>query len=849
MDHGISEAELNQLEEIVVSKVQQRTPPRMNEDTFIAKTFRGHDMSGSGFVDFEKFKRALLPFSSGISDQDLMAIFNRYAQEGQLHYKSFAMDFVSGVRRLPGSLPEGGGEAWESVEDTLMRIKVFLYSQGPVGVIALATAFRNADYQNARSLSFDAFASVMFSFFADTPCHLQDQHVEQVFQVFRQPYAPDQISYDEVFLALKEEPSADRRAAIRGAFRRLDPHSEGLVDINHMLKSFNASRHPQVSDGTRKPEDVIEEFEQTLKDLVAFRRGSRSYPTNLVAWEEFEDYYKFINGCFESDSLFSAILTRVWDLDKSADSAIDGRAAAAAPAAGVPPKSRAGLHHWQANTLPPKHLHHAPQAVNLDEVLLKARAHIAKTGLRGAVEVIKNFYAVDDDVDDLLDVYEFRRACKASKLNFKEAEEAACFEECGTGSGVKGGKLEVPRFLQRLHGPLSQTRLQAIEQAWVALGGELDSEESVLGPAVLKERFAAEAHPYVKKNGLNPEQVVSEFLDSFSLLAHVRGGCQNGMVGYVDFLAYYEVVSSIIDNDAFFVMLMKRLWCDGRDESCSPMAGSVNPGSPRPHKDPYSPTAQRRPPVHNGPSAYGTKVDQHHRRFMRKEMPGGYGDETAPPQAAAPNPAFSPITKSSIVFNDSETGELGVVLGRLRQSVAKRGLRGWKSLAQKFTDHDHRRNGGCMRGDFEKIHRTSGLGLSPEERESLFRGLAAGRKDGAMDYTQCMRRLRGVLPESRQVDVEKLFQSLTQDGSGPVALQFLKDEFHPHNTPHCMLNKKDVRQQHQEFCEAVDYFLDVDGSGSCDLESFMDFFAIVSAVHPEEDDFHLMVTAAFGFES
>merc|ERR1719162_1221388 len=113
-------------------------------------------------------------------------------------------------------------------------------------------------------------------------------------------YAPAQIAYDEFFQALKEEPGPDRRASVR----------------------------------------------------AAFRRGQRSYPTNLVAWEEFEDYYKFICGCFESDAQFIMTLTRAWDLDKSPSDSIETRHHQAAPAAGIPPKGRSGLHHWQENTLP-----------------------------------------------------------------------------------------------------------------------------------------------------------------------------------------------------------------------------------------------------------------------------------------------------------------------------------------------------------------------------------------------------------------------------------------------------------------------------------------------------------------
>eukprot|EP00927_Polykrikos_kofoidii_P025270 TRINITY_DN22741_c0_g1_i1.p1 TRINITY_DN22741_c0_g1~~TRINITY_DN22741_c0_g1_i1.p1 ORF type:complete len:880 (+),score=165.40 TRINITY_DN22741_c0_g1_i1:350-2641(+) len=758
------------------------------------------------------------------------------------------MDFVSGVRRVPGDFANGGGPNVESVEDTLMRMKIFLYSRGPRGIIDLATAFREADPQNLRSVDYESFVGVMSNFFRDESREFSNDGIDEVFNTFRQPYAPNQIVYDELFLALIEDPNPERRACIRAAFRRLDDHNESLVDINHMMKCFNASRHPQVSDGSRQPEEVLDEFAETLADMVAYRRGQRSYPTNLVAWEEFEDYYKFINGCFDSDAAFGTVLTRVWDLDKQKDMKLETRLASTAAAAGCPPKARAGLHHWQTNTLPQAHeTSHA--TVDLDSVLERVRSQIRSRGIHGAVEIVQNFYTADDDVDDMLDVYEFRRACQQSRLVFKELEEARIFELFGTGPAMRtGSKISVPQFLRTLQGELSPARAAAIDQAWADIGCDPRDDNAVISPAALKDACNAAAHPSLRRGeGLNPQEMLNEFLDSFSLLAHVRGGCENGMVAFSDFLAYYEVVSSTIDNDAFFEMMLRRLWGRPGDDSSRPSGfepslGAVRKQQRGPCYEAFtSPMAEPRPPAHSGPSAYSTSsAHQQHRRFMRKELPspgGGY-DAGSQPRAVG----VSPITKSSIIFNDSDVSELGHVVAHLRQTLAKRGLRSWKSLAEKFQQFDNKKNGGIMRTDFERVHRTLGLGLAAEEREALFKGLNVGRKDGAMDYRACIQRMKGTLPEARQGRVNDLFESL-QDGSGTIDPASLKTSFIPENTPECMLGKKDPRVMQQEFHEAVDFF---GGPSSMSIDDFFDFFAIISTIHSVEDQFDLWSTVAFG---
>jgi len=860
----MADFDLNQLEEIILHKVQQRTPPRMNEDTYIVKVFRFHDLSNSGFCEFDKFKKALLPFSSGVSDQDLSVIFQRYAPEGILNYKNFAVEFVSGVRRVPGlALDSAADEAWETIDDTINRIKDFLYSQGPRGIIALVCNFRDADPQNQRILAYDEFFGVMLQFFNESECPLNEDNLDMIFQNFRQSFAPNQIAYDEFFLELKEELGPERRASIRAAFRRLDQNSEGLVDIMNMIDSFNANRHPQVSDGSREANEVLEEFAETLKDLVLFRRGARSYPTNLVAWEEFEDYYKFISGCYESDALFCSILQKVWDLDKVPDMAIEARASMAAPAAGAPAKSRAGLHHWQTNTLPTNPNFRNTGAGNVgtvDQVLLRARRLVGQKGIRAAVNVVRNFYAADDDNDDFLDVYEFRRACQQSGLAFPAGEEARIFEACGQGPypGVQGSSvISVPKFLNALHGDISPARLSAVERVWQQLGGDPNDEKSSVSPSALKDRIACDQHPQVMRGELDPGAFMAEFLDTFSLLAYVRGGCEGGMVSFGDLLGYYEVVSSTVDNDAFFNLTMSRLWMlggeawgeDSQDQDEQP---EISPRS-RAFNNSKSPMAEPRPPLQSGPSVYNTQnlgnlgqqqpdrgqdVGESHRRFLRKEpqVPEGGQQNMANSMSQV-----SPITKSSIVFDEVGSSEVTVVCGKFRQSLARRGLKGWMALIGRFENYDHRRNGSIMRLDWERLNKTLGIGLSPEEREVLFRKLSIDRKDGAMDYTACLRQLKNTLPPRRQALVAALYDKLQDQDL--VSVGRIKDAFDARNSPMCMLGKKDPQVAEAEFFEALDFF---SADGSFDPQGFADFFAMVSGVHEEDYEFGLMCGAAFG---
>lgn len=837
-----AEIELSRLEDVILSKLQQRVPARMSEENFLVKAFKYFDFSNNGVVDFETFRRACGPYTSGIGEQEMRAVFTRYAPDGELFYKQFAAEFISGYRReqAVGLASEAGqSQAWCSPEEVLGRMQDVLRRQGPRAIIALASSFRESDPENTRLARKPIFEEViLLHFSADSGCPVHEEQAAAVFSLFEQPHSPGEISYDEFLQVLKDDSmNQERREVIRTAFRHMDTNSEGLVDIGTMLSTYNANRHPQVSDGSREPEDILAEFEETLKEAVGFRRGQQAYPTTLVAWEEFEDYYKFVSGCFDSDQAFCTVLRRVWDLDKAPDKSIEGRDGLARSAAGIRAKARAGLHHWQSNTLPQNRTHcPGDDYVKADDVLLHVRQKIADKGIRAAVEVVQNFFAADDDMDELLDTYEFRRACKESGIVLVASEEAAVLDACGIESAAHGC-VHLQKFLRMLHGPLSRQRYELIEQAFRGVGGDPESEDSGINPATLKQQFTPEGHPLVVKRQMDPGILLAEFLDTFSLLAHCRGGCQNGMVSFADFLAYYDLVSSTIENDSYFDLLMHRMWpVGGEEDRADKWAVPVYDPS-------ANPTARNRPPAHHGPTAYSNQIDETshvpatHRRFSRNTQ--GDGAQSSD-QRPAP---YSAITKSSIVFNEAETGELGTVLRRLRDGLSRRGIKGWLMLSERAEQLDTRRNGGILRLDWQRLQRSLGLGLAPEEQEALFKGFVNGRRDGAMDWPLCLQSLRaGLLSDRRQGMVDRLFEDLADDGAR-LQTQVLQQAFDAKSVPSCFVGRRDPTTERRDFCDAVEHF---SKGADFDSQAFSDFFSMMSSCYKEEDEFRLMTSTAFG---
>lgn len=315
-------------------------------------------------------------------------------------------------------------------------------------------------------------------------------------------------------------------------------------------------------------------------------------------------------------------------------------------------------------------------------------------------------------------------------------------------------------------------------------------------------------------------------------------------MAYSDFSEYYRFVSPTMGDDVHFDVVMRRLWGLAPDgQSQPPAAPAASGGFPLMEKN-ISPMAGEKPPAFSGPSVYG----QDHRRFIRKELPH---DVEAESQPMTPQGAFgasmgtqlksSAITKGSLQFNQPATAGFDHILDRLRDAIRRRGLSGWRNLVAKFEQFDNARNGTILRMDWERMHKTLGLGLSPEERDGFFKGLSHHRKDGRMDYLAGLRYVKGRLSQERLNVVLFLFDTV-KDGQGLVQPGVLQSRFDASHTPAVIMGKRTLQQAVQEFQDATDFF----GERGFTQESFVDFFSMISVLYDQEHDFIIMASEAFG---
>eukprot|EP00397_Hematodinium_sp_SG-2012_P005972 GEMP01005998.1.p1 GENE.GEMP01005998.1~~GEMP01005998.1.p1 ORF type:complete len:764 (+),score=150.07 GEMP01005998.1:184-2475(+) len=718
----------------------------------------------------------------------------------------------------------------------ILRMRIF--SGGPSHVVSFAMCLANASED--RLLDIYQFRDAINMYLDGGDFQPGTDAIDALFDSFLQCNS-GRLSYDDFVHAIKFGLSPERKDVVRAAFRRLDHDSEGLVDFSYMMSCYNAGRHPlcgKVGDAVA----LMQDFENSIHDFLCFRRGEKRPQMNAhyVAWEEFEDYFTLINGCFDDD-LFQKYVLRCWDIDKEQDRVPvhDIEKTSAAPAAGIPPKSRVDLHHWQTNTLPNSDTFRKAD-IQLDHVFTRAREAVGRFGVRHAFNVVQNFVAVDDNMDDMVDLCEFRKASRPSNIRFSDDEEEQIFKDMGKDvtqpNGVVVRLLPIFAFLERLHGPISNQRRLVVERAWKSFDRE------TVPPSELRKRFDGASHPLVARGLADPHQVLTEFLDTFSLLMQIISGTIDGEIVFTGFAAYYRIVSSTIlpDKDAYFDVLVSRVWRldgEGIDKHISPRT--------------KSPMAERRPPLTEGPSAYTMNEKDFHRRYVRSDSPTRHSARNSSRSVRSngtmngTDPSTfvysTPITKSNILFNDATKSEAREIVKRLARNISRRGLKGWTLFVQSIKKYDDGNNGQLHKQQFDRLLKTLGLGVSPEEKDELVRCLLTD--NGTLDYVALISSLKGEMSQDRQKTTINLFHRLKQD-SDLVFIDDMMKQFKPQAYPSVILGTKNLQEAAVDFQEGLK--LCAGGQQYLDICAFFDFFSIVNVVFSAEDEFRLMSGSIFG---
>lgn len=115
----------------------------------------------------------------------------------------------------------------------------------------------------------------------------------------------------------------------------------------------------------------------------------------------------------------------------------------------------------------------------------------------------------------------------------------------------KSGSVSFDEFLIGLRGPMSKRRIELILMAF----GRLDrNNDGFVTMEDIEQVYDSSFHPDVKSGKLTSSEGLREFLAQFDSIE------ADGIVTEEEFIQYYKNVSSSIDNDDYFELMMRNAW-------------------------------------------------------------------------------------------------------------------------------------------------------------------------------------------------------------------------------------------------------------------------------------------------
>jgi calcyphosin len=125
------------------------------------------------------------------------------------------------------------------------------------------------------------------------------------------------VDFDELIQAIKGDMNSTRKEIVKKAFIKMDENQNGVLEINDIRQSYNASNHPDVKSGNRTEDEVLQEFLETFEAHMSMSKSDAlsKKGDGKVTFNEFMDYYSNINASIDDDEYFVLMITNAWNLD------------------------------------------------------------------------------------------------------------------------------------------------------------------------------------------------------------------------------------------------------------------------------------------------------------------------------------------------------------------------------------------------------------------------------------------------------------------------------------------------------------------------------------------------------
>lgn len=84
------------------------------------------------------------------------------------------------------------------------------------------------------------------------------------------------IQYDEFLEGVRPPMNSLRKSLVNQAFDKLDKNGNGILELDDIMKIYDASKHPDVRSGKKTKESVLQEFLETFETKYNLKYGTQN---------------------------------------------------------------------------------------------------------------------------------------------------------------------------------------------------------------------------------------------------------------------------------------------------------------------------------------------------------------------------------------------------------------------------------------------------------------------------------------------------------------------------------------------------------------------------------------------
>ncbi|MES1903223.1 MAG: hypothetical protein MHPSP_002777 [Paramarteilia canceri] len=180
--------------------------------------------------------------------------------------------------------------------------------------------------------------------------------------------------------------------------------------------------------------------------------------------------------------------------------------------------------------------------------LEKLKSQLMLRGVSGVVSYVRSFRVISEN--GKLNYQDFKDGMRNFGVTLTVDQLKSLFNQFDVD---RSGYIDLDEFMLKTTPKMNEFRKCLIRKAFDKLDRDRDGQITLQD---IKKTYNFDKNPKIKNGDLTEEMFMKQFMQSFSK----KTLSQDPKLTYNDFENYYAGISSFIDNDLYFDLLMRNAW-------------------------------------------------------------------------------------------------------------------------------------------------------------------------------------------------------------------------------------------------------------------------------------------------